>query len=180
MALTSRVLFDIGSHGQAPEVFSRRHPRFATPYVGIGFAAVVALVLALAVGEGSDVTTMIGVLAGTNTLGLIFIYAILVIGSLVDRHERAWAAAAGTAARAVSIVVPLLALALLGYAFYASLFPRPPFPYSLEPYLVAAGVVLALIGAWMLKARGTGFDFVRAASEVEDIPVDVAHVDAPS
>jgi amino acid transporter len=182
MALTSRVLFDIGSHGQAPEVFSRRHSRFATPYVGIAFAAAVALLLALTVGETTDVTTMIGVLAGANTLGLILIYAVLVIGSLVDRHERAWAAAAGTAVRATSVLVPLLALALLGYAFYASLFPRPPFPYSLEPYLVAAGVVLALVGAWILKVRGTGFDFVRAASEVEDIPaVDVAHVgDAPN
>ncbi len=170
MTLTSRILFEIGSHGQAPQVFARRHPRFETPYIGICFAAVVALVLAATVGEGSNVTTMIGVLAGANTLGLILIYGILVVGILADRHERAWAAARSSLMMAVSVVVPVIALLLLGYAFYASLFPRPPFPFSLEPYLVAGVVLLVILGAWALKRRGTGFDFVSAASGADEAP----------
>lgn len=168
MSLTSRILFEIGSHKQAPGVFARRHARFGTPFIGIVFASLVAFVLAGAVGEGTNVTTMIGVLAGANTLGLILIYGLLAIGILVDRRERAWAVTRSGLVRMASAVVPVIALVLLGYAFYASLFPRPPFPFSLEPYLVGAVLLLVLLGAWALKRRGSGLDFVSAATESEE------------
>jgi amino acid transporter len=157
ITLSTRVLADISRAKLAPRWLSWEHPRFATPSFGILGAALVALVLAFAVGLATTVSTMIGWLAGANTLGLILVYVMMSVGALWEFRPRRSVAIAGSPLARVGI--PVVAIVLLAYAFYASVVPQPAFPYNLTPVAVAGVVIASLIAAGILKARGVEFDF---------------------
>jgi len=159
ITLSTRVLADISRSKLAPRWLSREHPRFATPYLGVISAALIAIALAFAVGLTTTVSTMIGWLAGANTLGLILVYVMMSLGAL--REFRLQPAVPGRFADSIlaRTGLPALSVLLLGYALYASVVPQPAFPYNLTPVAVAGVVLLSLIGAAALKARGTEFDF---------------------
>jgi amino acid transporter len=159
ITLSTRVLADISRSKLAPRWLSREHPRFATPYIGVIGAALIAVALAFAVGLATNVSTMIGWLAGANTLGLILVYVMMSLGAL--REFRLQAAVPGRFADSIlaRTGLPAVAVLLLGYALYASVVPQPAFPYNLTPVAVAGIVLVSLIAAAVLKARGTEFDF---------------------
>jgi amino acid transporter len=159
VTLSSRIMFDISHNGQAPHQLSAEHRRFRTPYIGVLVAGIIALLLAVLVGLTASVGTMIGFLAGANTLGLILVYAVLSLGALVYRRAAADGRTPSPIALWASIIIPIIAVCLLGYAFYASVIPQPAFPFNLTPVAVAGVVVAALIGAWILKARGRSLEF---------------------
>ncbi|HKB29630.1 MAG TPA: APC family permease [Streptosporangiaceae bacterium] len=161
VTLSTRVLFDISRDGQAPRALSWLQPRFATPYVGVILAAVIALVLALAVGLATTPSTMIGFLAGANTLGLILVYVVMSLGALWAFLPSVYARAESAGAAVLGIGVPVVAVGLLGYAFYASVVPQPAFPYNLTPVAVAGVVLISLIAAAIMKRRGSEPDFGR-------------------
>ncbi len=159
VTLSTRVLFDISHSGLAPRAFSKLQPRFATPYVGVLVASVIALVLALAVGLATTPSTMIGFLAGANTLGLILVYIVMSIGALWAFRPRASRRAEPAGAALIGMGIPVVSVALLGYAFYASVVPQPAFPYNLTPAAVAGVVLITLVAAAIMKRRGSEFDF---------------------
>ncbi len=159
VTLSTRVLFDISRSGLAPRAFSRLQPRFATPYVGVIAASAIALVLALAVGLATTPSTMIGFLAGANTLGLILVYIMMSIGALWALRPRPSGRGETAGPLAIGTGIPLVSVALLGYAFYASVVPQPAFPYNLTPVAVAGVVLAALAAAAVMRRRGSEFDF---------------------
>jgi amino acid transporter len=159
ITLSTRVLADISRSKLAPRWLSREHPRFATPYLGVIGAALIAVALAFAIGLATTVSTMIGWLAGANTLGLILVYVMMSLGAL--REFRLQPAVPGRFADSMlaRTGLPSVAVLLLGYALYASVVPQPAFPYNLTPVAVAGVVLISLIAAAVLRARGTEFDF---------------------
>ena len=88
VTLSTRVLFDISRNKLAPRWLSWSHPRFATPYLGVLLAALIAVALAFGVGFATTVSTMIGWLAGANTLGLILVYLMMSLGALWQNHKQ--------------------------------------------------------------------------------------------
>ncbi|HUZ52097.1 MAG TPA: APC family permease [Streptosporangiaceae bacterium] len=159
ITLSTRVLADISRSKLAPRWLAAEHPRFATPYVGVISAALIAIALAFAVGLSTTVSTMIGWLAGANTLGLILVYVMMSLGAL--REFRLQPAVPGRFADSLlaRTGLPTASVLLLGYALYASVVPQPAFPYNLTPVAVAGVVLVSLLAAAVLKARGTEFDF---------------------
>ena len=155
VTLSTRVLFDISRNKLAPRWLSWSHPRFGTPYIGVLMAALIAVALAFGVGFATTVTTMIGWLAGANTLGLILVYLMMSLGALWQNHKER----ARPATQSIRLGVPIVAAALLGYALYASVVPQPAFPYNLTPVAVAGVVVLSLISAVYLRRKGNDLDF---------------------
>jgi amino acid transporter len=156
ITLSSRILFDISRHGQAPRWFSAQHRRFGTPSAGIVSVAVITLVIGGVVGGRFGVSGMIGFIAGASTLGLIVVYAVTSAAAIINRQaSRAGGRAPSTLAMALAIAIPALAVVLLGFALYASVVPSPPYPNNLTPVAVAAVLVLSLIGAMILRRRDT-------------------------
>jgi hypothetical protein len=51
-------------------------------------------------------------------------------------------------------VLPIIAMGLLGYAFYSSVIPVPAFPYNLTPYIVVFFALLGLTIYWRAHRRG--------------------------
>jgi amino acid transporter len=68
------------------------------------------------------------------------------------------------------VIVPLLALAALVYTLYKNLWPRPPHPYDLFPYIIAGwlAVGIAITLAFPRLARRIGQNL----SEAEGIKGD--------
>jgi amino acid transporter len=151
VTLSTRIMFDIGRHGEAPSWFTRLHPRHSTPYLGVIIAGAIALVLGITLGVTTGVSTMIGFLAGANTLGLILVYFGMSLGALW-RFRPTKLSFSGQVI--VVVGVPAVSAVLLGFAFYTSIIPQPPLPFSLEPAIVGLVVVLSAVGIFLLRRRG--------------------------
>lgn len=163
--LTARVLFAMGRDGGLPKPFAATTPRFRSPYVGIALAVALTLVLGAWFGRHYGVGTYFALMATTASLGILFVYALVAIGGMVffwrARHQE------GESYNLIlDVVLPLIAVAICGYAIYSTLFPRPPAPISYSAWIalawLAAGVVV--VGALMVtrpsrvRAFGEAFE----------------------
>ena len=150
LALSTRVFFGMGKHGLAPSWVTRTHPTAKTPYIAIIVASIVALVVGAVVGLTAGVGDLIGVTAGANTLAFILIYAAICLAAI-------WAFGRKTnvpTALLVKVGLPVIAIVLLGFSMYASVWPQPPFPYNLAAPLVIAWGIIGVIVLLIQRGRG--------------------------
>ena len=150
LALSTRVFFGMGKHGLAPEWVTRTHPTARTPYVAILVAAIVALIVGAVVGLTAGTNDLIGVTAGANTLAFILIYAVICIAAI-------WAFGRKTnvpMSLILKVGVPVIAIVLLGFSMYASVYPPPTFPFNLAAPLVVAWGLIGVIVLLIQRGRG--------------------------
>ncbi len=169
--LTARTLFAMGRDGGIPRVFAATTPRFRSPYVGIGVSIVLTLVLGAWLGRHFGVGTYFALMATTASLGILFVYALVAIAGMVFFWK---ARQEGQSYNVIlDVALPVIAVAICGYAIYSTLFPRPPAPISYSAWIalgwLAAGVLVVI---WLMLTRrdrvrtfGRAFD----ASEVESV-----------
>ena len=50
-------------------------------------------------------------------------------------------------------LVPLIGAVVFGAAFYGSVYPQPPFPLNLTPYLTALWLVIGIAAVVMLRVQ---------------------------
>ncbi len=154
--LTARTLFAMGRDGGIPRMFAATTPRFRSPYVGIDYG----------------VGTYFALMATTASLGILFVYALVAVAGMVffwnARHQQ------GESYNVIlDVVLPLIAVAICGYAIYSTLIPRPPAPISYSAWIalawLAAGVLvvigLVLTRRDQVRTFGKAFD----ASEIESV-----------
>lgn len=150
LALSTRVFFGMGKHGLAPEWVTRTHPTAKTPYIAIAVASVVAFIVGAVVGLAAGTSVLIGLLAAANTLAFILIYAAICVAAI-------WAFGRKTnvpTALIVKVGVPIIAIVLLGFSMYSSVWPVPPFPYNLAAVLVVAWGLIGVVIAVIQRQRG--------------------------
>ena len=150
LALSTRVFFGMGKHGLAPEWVTRTHPTAKTPYIAILVASIVALVVAAVVGFTAGVSDLIGVTAGANTLAFILIYAAICVAAI-------WAFGRKTSVPTdvlIKVGVPIVAIVLLGFSMYSSVYPVPPFPFNLAAPLVVAWGIIGVVILFVQRGRG--------------------------
>ena len=146
--LTARTLFAMGRDGGIPRFFAATTPRFRSPYVGIGISVVLTLILGAWLGRHFGVGTYFALMATTASLGILLVYALVAVGGMVYfwrvRHQ------SGEKYNILlDVVLPLIAIAICGYAIYSTLIPRPPAPIS-----YSAWIALAWLGAGVLMVIG--------------------------
>jgi amino acid transporter len=162
--LTARTLFAMGRDGGIPRQFAATTPRFRSPYVGIAASVVLTFILGAWLGRHYGVSTYFALMATTASLGILFVYALVAIAGMVFF----WNARGGTERYNIllDVVLPLIAVAICGYAIYSTLVPRPPAPISYSAWIalawVATGVVvvtaLVLSRPDRVRAFGQAFD----------------------
>jgi hypothetical protein len=54
----------------------------------------------------------------------------------------------------VKVGVPIIAIVLLGFSLYASVWPQPPFPYNLAAPLVIGWGLIGVVIAVIQRRRG--------------------------
>lgn len=142
LGISSRVMYSMARRGLLPTVVGRVHRRYLTPHVAVTVGSVIALILAVGIGVTLGSEDFIGLVAGSNVLAAIFVYVTVSLAAIV-----AFAWAGSIPLRIVKVLVPLVAMVLLGFAFYTSVIPQPAFPFNLAPvwavlWLIIGGAVL--------------------------------------
>jgi amino acid transporter len=155
--LTARTFFAMGREGGLPRLFAWTHPRFRTPWVGVGLSLLITFVLGVTLGRhwthpAPAPFTYIQFMALTATLGVLGTYILVALSGMVSfwrtRGEK-------TAYNVVlDIVLPAAAIAICGYTIYKSVHPLPPSPMKWGPWValiwLGIGVVVT---AWLAVTR---------------------------
>ena len=134
----SRVLYAMGRVGLLPKVLSKTHPKFKTPFVSVVTQGSLTFLIALIAGLIWGTIDGFAVLATTLTIGAIIVYCLGAIGlPVLYRREHS-----GEFNLGKHIVMPVLALALLIYVMYRTVWPVPAYPYNIPAYLSIVWVIL--------------------------------------
>jgi amino acid transporter len=153
----ARVMFAMSRRGQFFAPFGVAHPRNATPHRAIDLVGAVALVLPLGLafaGMRSDDAMAYG--AQLASLGFVSTYLwVCVSAPFFLRRLRAltWARTA----------VSAVALSIFGLALGASVWPAPPYPWNILPYIFVATVAAAAGTSWVLGLRSRSARLALAA-----------------
>jgi amino acid transporter len=133
----SRVIYTMGQAGTLPSRFGRIHPTHRTPAVAIAAAQIAGLASILLVGwllRPDYIFSFLGTIA-TFAVVLLYVMANLALTPYMRREQQAhfsvWR----------HVVVPWLATLILMPVLFVTVYPFPPWPYSLTPFLFVLSLV---------------------------------------
>jgi amino acid transporter len=148
----SRVLYTMGRAGTLPARFGRIHPIHRTPTFAIAFQQVFGIVAVLLVGLLLRPEYIFGFLETISALAAIVLYAManLALTSYMRREHRdsftLWQ----------HLIVPWAATLALLPVLFVTIYPVPPWPYNMTPYLFLLGLVAGFAYMQWLEARDPG------------------------
>jgi amino acid transporter len=144
----SRLLFSMARYGALPRRLAAVHPRHRTPYVGILSSAAIVLALSLALLPLGPLEAF-GDAGALATFGFLAIYFLICIAAPLDQH------AAGTLARR-HLLASAGGVVMMTFVIFGSVYPVPPWPQSLLPYLFAGYTLLGVLWCQVLLQRRPG------------------------
>jgi len=156
----TRTLHAMGRDGALPGWLGRTHPRFKTPVNATATVSVIATALAAVVGFGlatpelgsNPAMTVFYFFATLGTLAVIVVYMGLCAGGAVFFRLTRFDYSVG-----MHLVMPLIGMLLLGAALYGSVYPAPPTPLDLAPYVMVAWILIGVVVVITLgRARESG------------------------
>jgi len=137
----SRLLFSMARYGLLPDALARVHPGSRAPTValGVSLAGILGLGLAMLMAGVFGAFEAAGALA---TFGFLVIYLLICLAAPLDQRK------AGTLGLR-HVVASLGGVAAMAFVLVGSVYPVPPWPQRLLPYLF---MVYALLGvAWFYR-----------------------------
>jgi amino acid transporter len=148
---TVRLLYSLGREGILPRAIARVHPTRQTPWVAATLQAGFSVILGLIFGYlvFGDPATTYGYFGGLGTLAVLFVYIFINVSVFLYffRKERENFSVIKHA------LIPLVATAAVCLPIRGLLYPVPPSPYNLWPYLLAAWVVIGLVILFVITRR---------------------------
>jgi amino acid transporter len=152
---SSRLLFAFGRDRLLGGALGRTNASGAPGYAIGGAVGVGALGCIVLFAHGTSAANVFGDLGTIGVLALLLAYAVTQVAGIRLFARREWAG--------VRLLVPIVAIVLLGYTFYSNVLPVPPAPARYFPYGVLAWIVL---GVLIAAARpGAVRDVTRALAE---------------
>ena len=149
----TRTLFSMGREGALPPWLGRTHSRFQTPANAALTVAAVATVLAALVGFGlgtkdlgGEATTVYYFFATLGTLCVILVYIGLCIGGAVFFRR-----SVERYCLVRHLMVPAVGVIIFTAALYGSIYPTPPEPLDMTPYITLAAIVLGFLALGLLR-----------------------------
>jgi amino acid transporter len=148
----SRVMYTMGRAGTLPAAFGKIHPIHRTPTFAIAFQQIFGVVAVLIVGVLLQPEDIFGVLETIATLAVIVLYcaANIALTFYMYRMHRdrftVWQ----------HVVIPLIATLALVPVLFITLYPLPPWPYGIAPYLFLASLLIGIGYMQWREARNPG------------------------
>jgi hypothetical protein len=97
---------------------------------------------------GGATTTIYFFYATLGTLAVILVYIGLCFGGMAFfRRTKA------SYNIALHGLVPLIGAVIFGAAFYGSVYPQPPFPLNLTPYITGIWLVIGVVAVLVLRSQ---------------------------
>jgi amino acid transporter len=146
---TARVLFSLGRTGALPQALGRTHPTHGTPTIANLTHAIFSLVVGVGVGLAVGPSNVYAYLGSFMVPAIILVY-ILVNVSVYRFYRRHHPGEFSVVKHAL---LPILATAAFVLPLKGVVWPVPPMPYVLAPYIVGAWIVIGLVWMWVLGRR---------------------------
>jgi len=135
----SRILFALGRDGFLTRRLGDASPRTGAPSkaltVVMVFGIGVAVILRIA---GTSSTNVFFYLGTMGVLSMLIAYFVIQFGAAKFLHlegrEPRW-----------RVIVVVLAVAAIVYTFYKQVWPTPPAPYNLFPFIIGAWAILGIV-----------------------------------
>jgi amino acid transporter len=149
---TARIIFAMARHGLVPKVLGLAHPRNETPYVAIGFAAVLTFL-------ATSALSLFGVsnFDGQGYFGTLCTFGFLTVYVLISLAAPAYLYRIGELTKS-SIVVAALAVGFMIIPFLgtigvpgSALFPPPDYPNNLLVWLFLAFMIVS--ATWLFTLQ---------------------------
>jgi amino acid transporter len=154
----ARLLFALGRDGFVTTRLGDVSRRTGSPYKSLAFVVVFAVVVGVALRINGTTSVNAFFYMGTiGVLSMLVAYVVTNLGAMkflhLERREPPW-----------RVIIPILALAALVYTLYKNLWPRPPHPYNLFPYIIGGWLLfgIAITLAFPALSRRIGRNLSRA------------------
>ncbi|MFO1080291.1 MAG: APC family permease [Reyranellaceae bacterium] len=144
----SRLLFSMARYGALPRRLARVHPRHRTPHLALALSIAVVLATALAL-LPAGLLEAFGHAGALATFGFLATYLLICIAAPIDQRAHGTLGLRHLLAAAGGV-------AMMTFVIFGSLYPVPPWPQSLLPYLFAAYAAAGAIGFHLLMRRKPG------------------------
>ena len=143
----ARVIYLLSRHGVVFAKAGDAHQRFETPHVAVALSSLVVLGLSVPlIIAGTGLLDAFGYLGTIATLGFLVSYSLVAVGApffLAKRGEL----------RARQVVVSVVSVLLLLLPLIGVLYPVPPYPLNLLPYIFLALLVVGAVHFLRLRSR---------------------------
>ncbi len=137
----SRLLFSMSRYDLLPRALSRVHPGYRSPTVALGVSLAIIMLLGLAM-LAAGVFGAFEAAGALATFGFLVIYLLICLAAPIDQHK---AGMLGIR----HVVASLCGVVAMAFVLAGSVYPVPPWPQRLLPYLF---VVYAVLGvAWFRR-----------------------------
>jgi amino acid transporter len=130
LVAVSRLLFSMARYGAMPAALAAVDPRRRIPHVALGLSAGLVLAASLAV-LPLGVFDAFGDVAALASLAFVVLYLIICVAAPIDLK------AAGSL-RLRHLLASAGGILVMGFVAFGSLWPVPPWPQNLLPWLFAA------------------------------------------
>jgi len=140
-----RMLFSLGRYKFTHASVGVIHAVHRTPSTALSVGAVINLLLCVVL-YGRPEIDLIGYFGTVATFGFVFVYFLVSISAPVFLHKLGQARAGDYVLGAIGAVAMILALV-------GSLYPIPPFPYNILPYLFALYLLIGVVWFWFVRSR---------------------------
>lgn len=150
----SRILFALGRDGFITRRLGVASARTGAPAHALAVIMVIALCVIIGFRiNGTDNTNVFFYMGTLGVLSMLVAYVVIQFGAArflyLGRRESRW-----------GIVIIGLALCAIGYTLYKQVWPRPPSPYDVFPYIVGAwalvGVAITVAFPAFTRRMGIG------------------------
>ncbi|CAN5629848.1 APC family permease [soil metagenome] len=131
MVASSRLAFSLAHQGALPATLARLGGSHSAPQRALALCIGVIIVLALALASLIQPLDIYDLMGTFGTFGCIAAYALTCIASPIFLHRNG-------CLKAYHVILSGLALAVLGYVLFASVYPFPTWPSNLLPSLFLA------------------------------------------
>ncbi|NMP24371.1 APC family permease [Sulfobacillus harzensis] len=164
MQAASRLLFALGRDGVLPQSLGTVSAKSGAPVRSISVVVIVGLMVMLVPSIwGTSAANMFGYVGTVGVLGFLVSYGLTSIADMVNESRT------GTN-KGLKVGLAILALLIILYTLYANLYPVPPMPYMLFPYLTAAWI---LAGVILMMQKPTLKDDINRALAAHERQIDL-------
>ncbi len=141
----ARLIFSMGRYKFLSHHMGRVHATHQTPHFAVALSSVFTLVVSLLMLPLGALNAF-GYTGTFATFGFLVVYLLICVVSPMDRYKVG-------IMRPQHVALGVIGVAVLAFVIFGSLYPVPPYPYNLIPYLFAAYLLLGAAWFGYLKMR---------------------------
>ncbi len=141
----ARSLFTLAHEGALPKALTKVHAKHKTPWVGIVFVGVLALIFSVTATFSSVGRLVFDVYGGyVANWGFLISYLLVVIATPIWLRKI-------KALNMTRLVVSVVATLGIGYVIFSNFYPVPEFPFNILPFAFFGLLFVGLLWYWYLR-----------------------------